>query len=275
MFKIPLKYRWTYRHLTSAELSRDCSFDLCLSNLFEESEHRFLDFYSEQGLRLALKRYGFVAKLRELGYEQTDIRFGVREDGSHFLVVFEPPFDKDSVTAELVVRRTALDEIFPVLKVEWLCLQNPKAAFSVEKPRLPGQHYPGLGLGKDVLSVILLMALRLKYMAVTNVADHFHNAYIYSGSFHFYKAEDEARFNDFCHFMKVNELSIDKIAWALENGDIFEKGEDTPYHWEPAVQILPLRSSLAERYSSVEYRKAVQALRGKFQFEYRGQLSSK
>ncbi|NOZ14142.1 MAG: hypothetical protein GXO69_10965, partial [Acidobacteria bacterium] len=175
MFKIPLKYRWTYRHLTSAELSRDCSFDLCLSNLLEKSNRRFLDFYSEQGLRVALKRYGFVAKLRELGYEQTDIRFEVREDGSHYLAVFEPPFDRDQIIAELLVRKTSLDEIFPVLKVEWLCLQNPKASFPPEKPRLPGQNYPGLGLGKDVLSAIVLMALRLKYQAVTNVADHFHN----------------------------------------------------------------------------------------------------
>ena len=269
MFKIPLKYRWTYRHLTSAELSRDCSFDLCLSNLFEDSGHRFMDFYSEQGLRLALKRYGFVAKLRELGYEQTDIRFGVREDGSHYLEVFEPPFEKERVIAELIVRRTALDEIFPILKVEWLCLQNPKVAFSDERPRLPGQHYPGLGLGKDVLSAIVLMALRLKYQAVTNVADHFHNAYIYSGSFDFFKAEDAARFHDFCHFMKEGELSIADVAWALETGKIFRKGEDAPYHWEPAVQILPLRSSLAEKFSSAEYTEMVEANYGTFQFEYR------
>ncbi len=269
MFKIPLKYRWTYRHLTSAELSRDCSFDLCLGNLFEDDIKRFLGFYSEQGLRLALKRYGFVAKLRELGYEQTDIRFGVREDGSHFLVIFEPPFDKDRVIAELLVRKTALDELFPVLKVEWLCLQNPKSSFSDEKPRLPGQNYPGLGLGKDVLSAIILMALRLKYQAVTNVADHFHNAYIYSETFHFHKPEDAARFKDFCLFMKSEGLSLSDSAWALEEGKIFLKGEDTPYHWEPAVQILPLRSSLAGKYTSEEYRIAVEKNRGKFAFVYK------
>ncbi|NOY22471.1 MAG: hypothetical protein GXO70_03015 [Acidobacteria bacterium] len=269
MFKIPLKFRWTYRHLTSAELSKDCSFDLCLSNLFEDNTQRFLDFYSEQGLRLSLKRYGFVAKLREFGYEQVDIRFGVREDGSHYLVVFEPPFDKESVIAELVVRRTALDEIFPVLKVEWLCLQNPRASFSANKPKLPGQQYPGLGLGKDVLSAIILMALRLKYQAVINVADHFHNAYIYSGNFQFYKPEDAARFHDFCRFMEHEGFSLVDIAWALEKGKVFLKGEDTPYNWEPAVQILPLRSSLAEKYDSREYADVVESSNGKFQFEYR------
>ncbi len=269
MFKIPLKYRWTYRHLTSAELSKDCSFDLCLSNLFEESSRRFLDFYSEQGLRLALKRYGFVAKLRELGYEQTDVRFGVREDGSHYLVVFSPPFDKERVIAELVVRRTALDEIFPVLKVEWLCLQNPKATFTPDRPKLPGQHFPGLGMGKDVLSVIVLMALRLKYQAVTNVADHFHNAYIYSGNFHFYKPEDAARFRDFCHFMEATNLSLPDVAWALEQGKIFRKGETKPYQWTPAVQILPLRSALADRYRSAEYRETEKKYRGSFKFEYK------
>ncbi|MCK5878762.1 MAG: hypothetical protein KAH24_03220 [Holophagae bacterium] len=269
MFKIPLKYRWTYRHLTSAELSRDCSFDLCLSNLFEDNTQRFLDFYSEQGLRLALKRYGFVAKLRELGHEEMDIRFGVREDGSQYLVVFEPPFDKDQAIAELVVRRTALDEIFPILKIEWLCLQNVKESFSDEKPQLPGQQYPGLGLGRDVLSAIILMALRLKYQAVTNVADHFHNAYIYSGSFHFYNPEDAARFHDFCHFMKNEKLSLADVAWALEKGKVFLKGEVSPYQWEPTIQILPLRSSLAEKYSSREYTDAIERDQGKLQFEVR------
>ena len=184
-------------------------------------------------------------------------------------MVFEPPFDKDQAIAELVVRRTALDEIFPILKIEWLCLQNVKESFSNEKPQLPGQQYPGLGLGRDVLSAIILMALRLKYQAVTNVADHFHNAYIYSGSFHFYKPEDAARFYDFCHFMKHEKLSLSDVAWALEKGKVFLKGEVSPYQWEPTIQILPLRSSLAEKYSSSEYTDAIERDQGKLQFEVR------
>ena len=258
MFRIPIKYRWIYRHLTSTELTRDCSFDLCLSDLFDESKRRFMDYYSEQGLRLAIKRYGFVAKLRELGYEQIDLRYGVREDGSHFVEVFEPPYPDQGKIAEFITRKIRHGSMYPVLKIEWLCLQNPRASFSAEKPALPGQHYPGLGLGRDVLSVIMLMAIRLKFEAMINIADHFHNAHIYSSSFYFEDANAAGCLLALNRFMQENRLTLHEMAWALEEGRVLDGHTGETFKWTPAVQILPLRTVLEESFQRQEYLAAIE-----------------
>jgi len=267
MFKIPLKFRWVYKHLTTNELSKDCSFDLCLSDLFTDTkEQKFFGYYSKQGLTLALKRYGMVKKLRELGYEQIDIKFEQREDGSHSLTVFAPPFRKEGIIAEFVGRKTSLNEIFPVLKIEWLCLQNPKGKFSPEKPQLPGQEYPGLGLGRDVLSLIMLMGIRLKFHALTNTPDHFHNALIYSNTFYFVNPIDGGKLNAMVKFMNENNLNLAQTAWLLEEEKIYDKNTDKPFKWTPATQILPLRTSLEEKYHQKEYLEQIESSSKQFDF---------
>ncbi len=270
MFKIPLKFRWIYKHLSTSELSSDCSFDLCLSDLFGEQQRRFMDYYSEQGLRLALKRYGLVAKLRELGYEQVDLKYGVRDDGSHFIVVFEPPLREENKIGEFIARKTRFEGIYPCMKVEWLCLQNPRKTFTDEKPRLPGQRYPGLGLGRDVLSMIILMAIRLKHDALVNVADHFHNAYIYANSFYFYRPEDAGRLQALAEFMSSSGLTLAQMAWALEQDRILQVGVEKPFHWEASPQILPLRSALEARYQDASYMEAVKEAAQQYRFILKG-----
>jgi len=267
MFRIPLKYRWVYKHLSAMELTGDCSFDLGLNELFGgKPQSRFLDYYSLEGIRLALKRYGLVAKLRELGYEQVDVRMDIREDGTHVLRVFEPPLTEETKIAELVVRKSSFEQLHPVLKVEWLCLQNPRGSFTEEKPRLPGQQYPGLGLGKDVLSVIILMGIRLKFQAITNVADHFHNAYIYSSFFYFHDPVAAGRLHALSAFMKENQLKLADMAWALEEDRVVNEETGERFRWESAVQILPLRTALEAEYQSREYRESVQRAAARFRF---------
>lgn len=267
MFKIPMKFRWTYKHLTTNELSNDCSFDFCLSDLFDDKkEKKFFNFYSKQGLNLAFKRYGMIKKLREFGYEQVEIKFENREDNSHSLTVFEPPFKKESIIAEFVGRKTSFNEIFPVLKIEWLCLQNPKASFTKEKPKLPGQEYPGLGVGRDALSLILLLGIRMKYHALINTPDHFHNAYIYSNTFYFTNPDDGGKLKSMISFMNKNNLSLAKTAWLLEKENVFREGEEKPFKWKPATQILPLRTSLEEKYTSEDFLKKIDEFSKNYHF---------
>ncbi len=267
MFNIPLKFRWVYKHLTRAELTSGSAYDLSFSDLFEEKkEERFLDFYTKNGLKLALKRYGMVNLLRQKGFNEIDVKIGKREDGSDYLVVFEPPFNKERFIAELVVRKTSFKDIFPVLKVEWLCLQNIKGHFTKEKPRLPGQNYPGLGLGKEALQLIMLMGIRLKFHALLNNPEYFHNAYIYSVAFYFENPEDFGRLKALERLMKKEDMSLSEFAWAMEDGKIYKEGESKPYKWEPAIQILPLRTYLEKRYNTEEYWNKVKLYSEKFNF---------
>jgi hypothetical protein len=44
------------------------------------------------------------------------------------------------------------------LAVRWLALQDPRGRFTPERPRLPGQRYPGLGLGKRLYERLMVWA---------------------------------------------------------------------------------------------------------------------
>ena len=69
--RIERHFRRVFEHLDPAELTRGeewPSHDQEEEELAgEEHEDRFLDYYSPEGLRLALDRYGFFEKLRAKG----------------------------------------------------------------------------------------------------------------------------------------------------------------------------------------------------------------
>jgi len=268
VFNIPLKLRWVYKHLTYAELTSGCAFEISMADILGEDKQqdRFLDFYTKNGIKLALKKYGMVNKLREKGFNYIDVKIGKREDGSDYLVIFEPPFKKDRFIAELVVRKTSFKDIFPVLKIEWLCLQNIHGNFSKEKPRLPGQNFPGLGLGKEALQLIMLMGIRLKFHALLNSPQYFHNAYIYSVAFYFDNPRDFGRLKALERLMKEEGLTLSQFAWAMEEGRVYKKGEKKPYKWEPAIQILPLRTYLENRYGTEDYWHIVKKYSERYEF---------
>src|SRR6185312_11389377 len=77
-----------------------------------------------------------------------------------------------------------------VVQVEWLLMQNPRGAFTAQRPRLPGQVLPGTGLGRAVHGLLVIMAGRLQRDALVVVPAHHHLAegYVDAG----YRAVDAA-----------------------------------------------------------------------------------
>ncbi|KAJ2959686.1 hypothetical protein NQZ79_g4871 [Umbelopsis isabellina] len=65
---------------------------------------------------------------------------------------------------------------FSINTIEWLCLQDPAQRFTYQRPQLPGQRHPGLGLSHDVLAITIQMSLKQGRDAVCALPDHFHNA---------------------------------------------------------------------------------------------------
>ena len=109
-------------------------------------QHRFLGFYTLEGLELALERYGVFAHLARLGYTQPRLVLEPGADDERF-EVFARADGVEHLLIDLMASRKAIaGETY--LFANWLSLRNPRASFSHRRPRLPGQEVPGLGYGE-------------------------------------------------------------------------------------------------------------------------------
>jgi hypothetical protein len=261
------RYRRIARSLSSAELR-----DAPIQTLFDaqdllgwrEPDPRFLDFYGDEGLRLALERYGITREAEKRGYAQLDLETHC-DDERHTLLVFGS--DADGLRhriAEAVVRRDrllphpdeaqdpALATAYDVLTVDWLVLRNPLARFTSERPRLPGQDAPGLGLGEQVFELLCRAVERLSLDALVSTAQHFHNAVLYVTRMPFLDPRWAGQLHALVHRLMLREgLSLAQASWAVEWGLVHAEGSPEPFRWRGELQLWP-RAPTLERFVKAE-----------------------
>ena len=265
MTRYERQFRSVARSLGHVELMRSSLDDvLGLEDrdlLDKDAGRRFLDFYGDEGIRLAIERYGLEAAMRRRGY--TDFELETRAmDDRHTLLVFgrgtsEPETAERHRLIELVVRRDRLvatevpglpplEAAFDVLTVDWLLLQDPLASFTPERPRLPGQQAPGLGIGERVLELLYRIVERLKLDAMVTVAEYFHNAVLYARELPFFDPVHGGRLCALeAALMKREGLSLAQASWAVEWGCV-RGADDAVVKWKGEAQVRPFAPALAE-----------------------------
>lgn len=225
---------------------------------------KFLDFYGTEGLELAFERYGLWAAIARRGFPHTSLSIRV-DDERHYLFVDAPaPSGGTLRLIELVVRRdTMLPEVptgmpplpphVEVLTIDWLQLENPLASFSPERPRLPGQSHPGLGVGWRVLTILCRAVERLGLAGLVTVADHLHNAEHYARELPFFDPAYAGRLRALLSLLREKEgLSVAQASWALEWGFVSD-GAGERVHWRGEAQVWPESEALQSYFRSPTY----------------------
>jgi hypothetical protein len=268
------RFRRIARHLTSAELrgsSMDALFDERDLSPGPSDEPRFLDFYGEDGLRLALERYGFAREARARGYVDLDIEtrcdderhtllvFGRSEDGARHRVA-EAVVRRDRLCPEPVPGLPPLGPVYDVLTVDWLSLRNPLARFTPERPRLPGQDAPGLGLGEEVFELLCRAVERLRLEALVSTAQHFHNAVLYLAPMPFLDPRCAGPVHALMQTLMLQEgLSLAQASWAIHWGMVHELDADQPLRWRGEIQLWPRAPALDRHVHADAYFQLVTA----------------
>jgi hypothetical protein len=201
MIKLSKKYRHIYHQLTNFELQQDkpsnrlISDDDIMADLAKKERSRlFLDFYSEEGVRKALDEYGIFKDLRKRGFKDFIIVLDTKDPYRHMFRAYyekkkadhllcEAYLRKKSFIAKPIFESSIIGELFTLIVIEWLMLQDPTAEFTSRRPQLPGQKYPGLRMGRKVLEIFVNMCVRLKTDGLLNIPEHYHNALFYSKYF--------------------------------------------------------------------------------------------
>lgn len=256
------------RALDPLELQRDedeLSFDLHPDELFgqltrEAPARRLLDYYSKHGVETALEQYGIVDKIRVRGYDDIRVDLDLADVRYQRVLVDAISSGEWYRVIELVVRKERLElpdgsgESIETLWVEWLLLQDPKATFSLDRPPLPGQSHPGLGLARDFVELLIKICQRLNLGALVDVPAHYHNGVAASPEFHFLDPEVEGRVRAL-----VTVLAGISVAEGsrLVDEEMVRTGDGEPFRWEPAPHVLAFDPRLKDYFRSSAYRRQV------------------
>jgi hypothetical protein len=144
-----------------------------------------------------------------------------------------------------------------VLAVEWLLLQDPFASFTLERPHLPGQQHPGLGLGPEVGEMVRQCAQRLGLAGVLARPAHFHNARRAAG-FRFVDPVAEGSFQALDALLA--RLPLEEASALVDAGSV-GRACGARMTWEAADQLLPVSEETTAYFASAAYEAAVEAAR--------------
>ncbi len=227
----------------------------------------YLGKYTVEDIRSALERSGIFPMLREKGLGEFVIRIEPMEEFQQSLRVYHQQAAPETLLAEARLREAVfkpapkMPEHFSdgrprMLCIDWLMMQNPFRSFDPERPRLPGQEHPGLGVARMVLRLLKALC-RLHHLAgILNFPEYFHNAYFYRRNFHFYNPQKEGDL--YVLARDLQPLGIADMSWAIEKGCVRNGQTEEVYEWVSGVQILPLAAEVKEYFRSAFYRREVE-----------------
>ncbi|RMG47893.1 MAG: histone deacetylase [Acidobacteria bacterium] len=228
---------------------------------------RFLGFYSPHGVEVALERLGLLERIRQLGFAHPVLEFDLSGEAGQVVRLYGDP-DRRELLGEL--RARSRDDAVPgfrLLAVEWLLLQNPRAVFPPDRPPLPGQQHPGLGLLRDVVALLVLACERLGLDGLLFVPAHYHMAAQSSRLLRFLDPERQGRFEAMRQRLAGMPLAV--ANRLLEEGRVVDAATGRPVRWEPAPMVLAVSPALKERIGGEEYERKRAAAREAARFVIR------
>jgi hypothetical protein len=136
-----------------------------------------------------------------------------------------------------------------MLIIQWIRLQDPTRAFTPERPALPGQDFPGCGVGHEVMDMLLGLSERLGFSGILVCPEFAHNAVIYSRQFSFFDPAAQGRFEALCACQE--DLSLATFAWAVHLGCVRDASSGDEFSWFHEEMIRPTDRTV-ERYLASE-----------------------
>jgi len=222
----------------------------------------WLGRYTEGDVLHLLERFSIYPALKATGFAEIVVAIKPVDRFTQALKIFGKTPDAKNQLAEFRLREVSFSHPCLVigaplnlLKLEWLMLQNPQADFTPERPRLPGQRRPGLGLAKAVLQLLTHLAAENKLAGVLNFPEFFHNAYFYLE--YFYYCNPQLKGIVLALRRDLYDLSLDELSWAIYRGCVVDANTGQAYAWQADALVLPFDEQIKKHFHSPEYEQIV------------------
>lgn len=236
----------------------------------------FLGRFDEAALLQELEQAGLLAGLRERGHADVAIsteyvagehRMSVDDASGAAASLVDVRLSEAGTQAAEPVLRSCGVPLLSFLQIHWLQLQDPSRPFSDERPRLPGQRHPGLGLLRPLLERLMQWGAHAGKQALLTLPEYYHNAVFYSARFKFLDPVRQGRFEALRRDTKLMQLS--QASAVISQRRIVEEPWGAPLQWEPAEMIAPLDEPLRRCLESPEYVTAAARARDATRFRLR------
>lgn len=231
----------------------------------ENPENRLFGRFTEGDVRDLLGRSGVLEGLARKGYPDPVLAIDGRDAGDQRVHLFagEARRERLLLEARLELRTfrprrptgaLSVESDLRMLIIHWLLLSDPGRTFTVDRPRLPGQERPGLGLMRPCMALLGAMARELILDGVLDVPDHFHTAFIYSSRFSYLDPEVQGFFLAVARDLRGIPLAL--ASEAVGEGCLRDRSSGDPVAWRAAEQVLPVCAALRRHFRSEAYREA-------------------
>lgn len=235
----------------------------------------FLRRFDEPSLARELDAAGLFTGLAARGYDAVRLRTS-RGDGVYRLEVLSADerhvlidlrlAEETRLTAALQPRPAGMDTI-SVLSIHWLEMQDPQAAFTAERPQLPGQRHPGLRLTRALILRIHAWAAAWGKDAVLNVPEYFHNAVFYASAYRFLSPARHGRFEALRR--DLVGLGVAAASAAIDAGRVERAGDGARFEWDAAEMAVPITEPVRAYLESRDWARAAAAARENERFRLR------
>jgi hypothetical protein len=244
-------------------LTLDLSDDELLSELSKlPGLDLFLGRYTMEEIEERLRQRGILDKLATAGYPDVKVEVNTDLVYNHRLYVHTGVRDYDHILIELRLREGMFEpktQFIPevrvgalsMIMVDYLLLQNPKAGFHPGRPALPQQNYPGLGILKDMIPMVIEVVRESGRAGVLDVPEHYHGALFYSKWFKFINPAMDGKFRAMRRDLGSHPLNVVSVCVFNECLKNLATGECEK--WAPGEQVLPISDLMLDYYGHPRY----------------------
>ncbi|SHG37632.1 hypothetical protein SAMN02745221_00040 [Thermosyntropha lipolytica DSM 11003] len=230
---------------------------------FSSFSKLFLNRFTEEELYAMLKAIGMIKHLGEMGFSDIQMVIDRDENDIHYLNLYWKEPLPENQLLDLRVSESlfmpakeffaANEEVLPydMIVIEWLSSRNPLGTFTAERPQLPGQKSPGLGILKYCFKLLYNVSSQIFKDGYFDIPTHMHGAIMYSKQFKFFDPVQEAMVRAITRDLK--EYSLADISWGIITGTIIDIAENKPAVYEPSEQVHYISERMAKYFHSPQY----------------------
>lgn len=240
-------------------------------------ERLFLGIYTEESLTERLEALGLLPKLRAKGLTDIRLKLNTNDPEHQFMRVFSAVDDDDHLLCEAIYHpgefrtRAPFAKLlhgyrFRMLYIQWMLLQNPFRKFTPDRPQLPGQHFPGLRVGREVVAALQAMVERLEYDGILVTPELGHNTLMYMPLFHFVNPDSQGQM--LALRRDLSDLTLAEAAWGAEMGCVTNEATGETFRWFHNEMCLPRRRRIEAYFKSDAYEKRVKQAMNKARFVF-------
>ena len=243
-------------------------------DLFTSS--RFLGIYDEEQIMRILDKVGIIGILHKRGYRNLIINISKHDNYTSRLYVNFDTMEKETRLIELIVREGVFrpkehfvdgfdfSDGLSMMLIEWLALQDPRAAFKPGRPRLPGQLYPGLGGLENIQGMLYLFGKTMGKDAIIDIPEFYHAAVIYSRMYSFFSPADTGQIQ--AMIRDLSEGPLAEVSFAITCDCLLDGKTGEKARWRPSEQVYPISKKLKRYVEYKQYHALVEETRNKLCF---------